>query len=59
MHLKCIKYSINFLCGFVFGILMRDIWIKFNSKITNAGIKFTYSGDEAKVMPVLSGKNVP
>ena len=56
MQLKCFKYVINVLCGTVFVILMRDIWIKFNSNITSAGIKFTYSEDEAKLLPVLTGK---
>jgi hypothetical protein len=58
MQLKWIKYLINCSCGIVFVLLMREIWRKFNSNITNTGIKFTYSDDEAKLLPVLTGKKV-
>ena len=54
MQLEYFKYFVNFLCGFVFIVLTRDIWIKFNSNITSTGIKFAYSEKKAKIIHVIT-----
>ena len=56
MNVKYLKYFLTFMCGAFFIFLMKDIWAKFNSNITSTGIKFTYTEDEAKLLPVLTGK---
>ncbi len=52
-HFRCL---VTFLCGMVFILLMRDIWIKFNSNIISTGIKFTDPEDDNKLLPLLTGK---
>ena len=39
------------LCIWLFINLMKDIWIKFSSKVTTTGIRFRFSNAEARPLP--------
>jgi len=58
METKYFEYFVTLLCGLVFILLMEDIWIKFNSKLTNTGIKFTHIDDPNRLLPFLTGKYI-
>ncbi len=58
METKYFEYFVTLLCGLVFILLMEDIWIKFNSKLTNTGIKFTHMDNPNRLLPFLTGKSL-
>jgi hypothetical protein len=51
VQFKIVKYFLFILFSIMFLVLMRNVWIKFSSKMTSTGITFTEPDESGKLLP--------